>query len=278
MTKRLLAPLLLSVLLAACGGADTPATPNAAPAPAATTLADEPAVDGAPAADPAAEDPAPTTSDEGEADPATEAVAAPAPAAPQGPAPVAGTDYIEITGGQPFAPLEGKIEVVEVFAYSCGHCAAFDPLVSAWKKRLPSDVRFTMLPGVFHEQDNFPKVFFAAEAVGVIDRVHSQLFNALHIERALRPNASANDIIAYMARHGANADQLKGTIDSFAVKAKIARTKQFIVRSGVDSTPTVIVNGKYRVRGRSLDDVLRITDHLVARERAAAAAQSGGSL
>ena len=212
----------------------------------------------------------------GDADPATDAAAAPAAqAAPGGPAPVRGTDYVEIPGGQPFAPLDGQVEVVEVFAYSCGHCAAFDPLVNAWKQRLPADVRFTMLPGVFSDSDNFPKAFFAAEATGVLDRVHTPLFNALHTERRLRPNASTADIIAYMARHGADADQLKGTVDSFAVNAKIARTRQFIVRSGVDSTPTMIVNGKYRVRGRSLEDVLRITDQLVARERAAM--QAGGT-
>jgi len=208
------------------------------------------------------------------------ALLAPASAARAADAPVEGVHYAAIPGGRPLQAEPGKVEVVEVFAYSCGHCAAFDPLVSAWKKRLPGDVRFTMLPAVFHDQDNFPKAYFAAEAVGVIDRLHSQLFTAMHIERALRPNASADDIVAYMAKHGADANQLKGTIDSFAVKAKVARTKQFIVRSGVDSTPTVIVNGKYRVRGRSLEDVLRITDQLVARERAAAAgaAQAGGSL
>ena len=284
MTKRLFAPLLLSVLLAACGGGETPDTAPAATAPAAPAestapVADEPAVTGEPAVDAApAEAATEGAPAEAATDPAADAAAAAAArAAQQGPALVAGTDYVEIPGGQPFAPLDGKVEVVEVFAYSCGHCAAFDPLVTAWKRRQPSDVRFTLLPAVFHDQDNFPKAFFAAEAVGVVDRVHAPMFNALHIERSLRPNASADDIIAQMARHGADANQLKGTIDSFAVKAKIARTKQFIVRSGIDATPTMVVNGKYRVRGRSLEDVLRITDQLVARERAAAATTASGA-
>ncbi|GHD71642.1 hypothetical protein GCM10007164_17900 [Luteimonas padinae] len=285
MTKRLLAPLLLSLMLVACGGGETPATPDAAPAPAAPAeaaapVADEPVGTAAPAVD-GSEAPAAGTTDgapaAAPADPAAEAaVAAAAQAAAQGPALVPGTDYVEIPGGQPFAPLNGQVEVVEVFAYSCGHCAAFDPLVGAWKKRLPSDVRFTMLPAAFSDQDNFGPAFFAAEATGVIDRVHTPLFNAMHIERSLRPNASADEIIAVMARHGANASQLKGTIDSFAVKAQIARTRQFMARSGIDATPTVVVNGKYRVRGRSLEDILRITDQLIVRERAAT--QAGGSL
>jgi len=283
MTKRLFAPLLLSVLLAACGADAPPASEAPAAAPVAATtaatapVAGEPAIEGAPAVDPAAAPAEAEAAIDGEPHPAPAApeTATGAPPAAQGPALVAGTDYVEIPGGQPFAPLEGKVEVVEVFAYSCGACAAFDPLVASWKARLPSDVRFTLLPAVFYEQDNYPKAFFAADANGVADRLHAQMFQALHVERALRPNASAEDIIKYMAKHGADAAQLRGTIDSFAVKAQIARTKQFIIRSGIDSTPTVVVNGKYRVRGRSFEDILRITDQLVARERAAA--QAGGT-
>ena len=290
MTKRLLAPLLLSVLLVACGGNDTPAATDAAPAantPAAESAAPAAPVAGEPAVtgEPAAEGTSAPAADAGDAanppaaapaDPAAEAaVDAAAQAATQGPPLVPGTDYTEIPGGQPFAPLEGKVEVVEVFAYSCGHCAAFDPLVGAWKKRLPSDVRFTMLPAAFSDQDNFGPAFFAAEATGVIDRVHTPLFNAMHIERSLRANASADDIIAVMAKHGGNPAQLKSTMQSFAVKAQIARTRQFMQRTGVNATPTVIVNGRYRVNGRTLEDILRITDQLIARERAAAQAGAG---
>src|SRR5690606_21220931 len=100
---------------------------------------DEPAMTGGPAAaDAGATDaPAAPASTDATADPAADATA-PSAAQPaqDGPALVAGTDYIEIPGGQPFAPLEGKIEVVEVFAYSCGACAAFDPLVASWERRL----------------------------------------------------------------------------------------------------------------------------------------------
>ncbi|MBB6598239.1 thiol:disulfide interchange protein DsbA/DsbL [Luteimonas sp. MC1825] len=278
MNKLLFAPLLLTVLLAACSRDEAPATDTAA-APATTEAASPAAIPDEPALDPSA--PAAAATDDVAAtapaatDPAADAaVAAASQAALQGPGPVAGTDYVEITGGQPFAPLAGKIEVVEVFAYSCGHCAAFDPLITAWKNKLPGDVRFNYLPAVFSDQDNFPKAFFAAEAIGALDKVHANTFKAMHIERSLRPNASSDDIIKFMAKQGVDGAQLKGTMDSFAVNAKVGRAKQFAVRSGIDSTPTVVVNGKYRVRGRSLEDVLRITDQLIARERATM--QAGG--
>ena len=68
-------------------------------------------------------------------------------------------------------------------------------------------------------------------------------------------------------------------MSSFAIDAKLKRATQFITRSGVDSTPAMVVNGKYKVIGKSFEDSLRITDHLVAQERAkagAAPAPAGG--
>ena len=181
-----------------------------------------------------------------------------------------GTDYVEIPGGQPFAPLDGQVEVVEVFAYSCGHCAAFDPLVSAWKRRLPADVRFTMLPAVFYDQDNFPKAFFAAESVGVLDRVHTPLFNALHTERRLRPNASTADIIAYMARHGADADargRLTELTSQVIVKPRTDRiqrrqTPLHCFNEGVHLVAPVA----FRV-GRAAPDVVRSLGRNLVRKR-----------
>jgi protein dithiol oxidoreductase (disulfide-forming) len=279
-TRLVLAPLLLSALLLACSGDDTPdAAAPATATPAATTAPapDAPEVEGAPAVDGEAATPAdaPATTEQPEQatpDPAAaQAAAAASAAASQGPGPVAGTDYVEIPGGQPYAPLEGKIEVAEVFAYWCGACAQFDPLVSAWEARLPDDVRFTYVPAVFSPQDNFPRAFFAAETAGVLKRTHAPLFAAIHLERSLRQNASVDDIAAFYGRHGVDAGQMKSTMQSFAINAKLNRAKQFAIRSGVEGTPTMVVNGKYRVLGRTHEDALRITEQLIARERAARA-------
>ena len=270
MTLRPIAPLLLACLLAACGSDD--ATPAATTPPATAEAAgqDAAAAAGAPAV---AGDAAPATPAAPAApDPAAEAAAAAvASAATQGPAPVAGTDYIEIQGGQPYAPLNGQVEVVEVFAYWCGACAQFDPLVSAWKARQPADVRFTYVPAVFAEEDNFPRAFYAAETAGVLERTHSAVFSAVHLQRSLRPNASVDDIAAFYGTLGVDEAQMKSTMQSFAINAKLSRAKQFAIRSGIEATPTLVVNGKYRVRGKSHEDGLRIAEQLIARERTAAA-------
>ena len=41
-----------------------------------------------------------------------------------------------------------------------------------------------------------------------------------------------------------------------------------MIRSGANSTPTLIVNGKYKVTGKSFEDMLRIASGLIAKERA----------
>ena len=56
-------------------------------------------------------------------------------AAPAGP--VAGVDYVEIEGGKPYRAQPGRVEVAEVFAYWCRHCADFAPQLEACKAKLP---------------------------------------------------------------------------------------------------------------------------------------------
>ncbi len=51
-----------------------------------------------------------------------------------------GVDYLEIPGGAPFSTQDGKVEVVEVFGYTCPHCASFEPHLVAWERTLPDDV------------------------------------------------------------------------------------------------------------------------------------------
>lgn len=265
MTLRL-APLLFTLLtLAAC-------KPSEAPAPAASTAA---VAEQQAAASDVAAVAAPTEATAGA--PVADSEPAPAHAgpivAPSGPAPVAGTDYVEIIGGRPYQPLDGRIEVVEVFGYICPACARFQPLVSAWKHKLSADVRFSYVPAPFGPQwIPYAKAYYVAESMGLVDQTHDALINAIHIKNTMPGEGDKPDEMAiarFYGSYGANPQQFVNTMRSFSIDAKVNRGKQFMMRSGVEGTPTIVVDGKYRVLGKSYEDVLRITDHLVARERAA---------
>ncbi len=196
------------------------------------------------------------------------AVALAAPDAPQ-----AGVDYVEIPDGKPFAPLAGKVEVVEVFGYTCVHCAHLEPTLAQWKRRQPAHVRFTAVPAAFGGYWlPYARAYYAAESLGVLERTHAQVFKALH-EQQLLPiqNASADEIADYYASLGVDRQRFIDALRNPALEARLQRSREFMAAAGVEGTPTLIVNGRYRViGGRNFDEALRIVDHLVARERAAA--------
>ena len=186
---------------------------------------------------------------------------------------VAGVDYQIIKGGRPYQPVLGKVEVVEVFGYGCPACANFDPLVSAWEKKLPDDVNFVLVPAPFGENwIPYAQAYYVADSLGLVDKTHSALFDAIHLKRSLpghNEKPSSQAIADFYAQYGADPEKFASTMESFAINAKVKRGAQFIEREGVSATPTIIVNGKYRVQGKSYSDVLRITSHLVAQERSA---------
>ena len=187
------------------------------------------------------------------------------------PEPRLGVDYAVIEPAQPLAPKSRRIEVVEVFGYGCIHCARFEPLVKSWKRTLAEDVDFVYLPlssgGVW---ETFGRAFYAAEALGVLDESHEALFNAVHIEKSIR---TAADVPGFYSRFGVDTETFKRTMDSTAVNVRIARAKQVAPRWGIEGTPTMVVNGKYRVMAsdRGLEGMLATADWLIERERTALA-------
>lgn len=267
MPQTRIALLLIALLsLAACKQTDSaPAQSGAKPASEAAAVTAEPAVEDEPAvpADGAVAAPGATA-------------ATPAPATLPPPAAsglVKGTDYEPIEGGQPFAPMPGKIEVVEVFGYVCPACAQFQPLVNAWKAKQGADVHFTYVPAPFGpEWDPYARAYFVADSMGLVGRSHDALIRAIHLEQSMPGEGDKPDDAAigrFYGRYGADPQQFVAAMNSFATVTKVNRGKQFMMRSGVSQTPTLIVNGKYRVIGTSFEDMLRITDALVAQERAA---------
>ena len=260
-----LALTALLPLMVACKAQDGTADTAAPAAPAATEAA--PAATPAPAAEAATGAPAAAATDAPVAPPI------PAQARLVGPDPVAGTDFVVIEGGQAFQPATGKVEVAEIFGYVCPACARFQPLISSWKAGLPSDVSFVYVPAAFGGTwDNYARAYYAAETLGVQEKTHDALYSAIHIEQTLkgeRGNDSVQDIANFYGKYSVDPKTFADTMGSFGVAAKVNRGKQFAQRSKITGTPSLVVNGKYLVKGKGYEDMLRIADHLIARERAA---------
>ena len=183
------------------------------------------------------------------------------------PAPVEGRDYVLIADGKPFADAKGKIEVAEVFGYWCHFCNDFQPLVDAWKRRLPADVNFVYVPAAFNPDDAYARGFFAAQQLGLLPRTHNALFRAIHATRDMPMNASATEVASFYAGYGVSAERFAAAMAAPAVDAQMQRARTFAERAQVPGTPSLIVAGRYRVTARTLDAQLRIADALIAQLR-----------
>jgi len=178
---------------------------------------------------------------------AAAAPAAQAPAASTAPAHEwqLGADYMLIDPRVPTTTGD-KIEVVEVFSYACPHCAHFQPAMDELKTKLPANAQLVLVPAVFNPTwEPFARAFYTAKAMGVLDKTHQALFDALH-----RDHLPLNDIqslAGFYANQGVNAASFTSTASSFVVDSQLARASQLVRDYGVSGTPTLIVNGKYRV-------------------------------
>lgn len=186
------------------------------------------------------------------------------------PAAVEGTDYALVQDARPYQALGGKIEVAEVFAYWCGHCADFQPMVDAWKRKLPGNVRLIYVPLPSGRDDAFARGYFAASDAKALDRTHASLFRAVHDQKSVPSNPSTGELAAFYAQHGLNAARMQAAMDSPAMAERIAQARQFAVRSGVEGTPSLVINGRYRVLGDSFEALLGNADKVIAQLRAAA--------
>ncbi|MCK7593371.1 thiol:disulfide interchange protein DsbA/DsbL [Pseudomarimonas salicorniae] len=181
-----------------------------------------------------------------------------------------GREYTVLEPAQPTAD-KSKVEVLEVFGYWCIHCAHLDPVLEKWKKGIPSDVDFRYVPAIWQGgiDEFFARAFYTAETMGVLDTTHSAMFTAAAVDRKLQ---STDDILDFYADQGVNREQFEATMNSFTVNAKVNRVKQSLPRYAIEGTPTLIINGKYKVmarQGMTMEDVMSVVDKLIARERAA---------
>ena len=185
----------------------------------------------------------------------------------QGPAKfVAGKDYIKLDRAIPTETETGKIEVIEFFWYSCGHCNAFEPAFGQWVKNAPKDVVVRRIPVAFRE-DFAPqqRLYFSLEAMGLLDKLHVKVFQAIHGER-LTLNTDAS-ILNWIEKQGVDKTKFADTAKSFGVASKLKRAVQLQNDFKVEGVPSLGVAGKYYIDGTSagsMDRALQVTDSLLA--------------
>lgn len=200
-----------------------------------------------------------------------------------------GKNYFAIQNPQP-TDQPDKVVVTEVFSFGCPACNQFEPYIAKLRAELPAGAVLEYLPASFIPTEDWPvlqRAYFTAKALGVdTPASHDAMFKAVwgpdgplatYDPTTQRPKdmdamPKIEDIAKFYAKYGAKPDQFVATANSFAVNLQMKRADQQILAWGVNSTPTIIVDGKWRLDPRSANGAQQAVDltlYLVNKELAA---------
>ena len=191
-------------------------------------------------------------------------------AAAQGGAPVDGQDYRRIATPAPVSPPAGTVDVVEFFSFACPHCFEFEPTLEAWLKRKPAGVHFHRAPVRFLQNAvNFQPMYFALEAMDLVDSMQQKVFNAVHLEhqRLDKPEA----IAAFMTKNGVDATRFMSIFNSFGVRTKVQQANALMDSYGIDGVPALAVQGRFvtsPLQAKGEEKCLAVVEYLVAQVHA----------
>lgn len=198
-------------------------------------------------------------------------------------------NYQVLVPPQPTAVAPGKIEVTEVFSYACPACDHFYPIADKLRSSLPPNAEMDFVPASFNAAEDWPvfqRAYLTAQIMGIDKRTHDAMFDAIwksgelavvdeQTNRVRSPAPTIEDVAKFYERTaGVKAETFVATAKSFAVDVKIRQAEQLIKAYGVTGTPTIIVNGKYRLDVASAggyQQVIDLVKWLVTKESATAA-------
>jgi protein dithiol oxidoreductase (disulfide-forming) len=183
-----------------------------------------------------------------------------------------GLHYFLIEGAPARSNASKEVEVAEAFSYLCSHCGTFEPYIEAWNKRKPENVVFLRIPVVFGRDswELYARGYVTAEMLNVADEAHSALMDRLWKEKNIM--RTMDELADFYSQFGVDREKFLAAAGSFAVDSKIKRDQLKLQAYGITGTPSLIVNGKYRVTGNaavpSFDVMLDVVNYLIGQESA----------
>jgi thiol:disulfide interchange protein DsbA len=108
------------------------------------------------------------------------------------------------------------------------------------------------------------RLYYALEAMGLVDKLHAKVFAAIHVEKKELIKGEA--IADWVAKQGVDKAKFLEQYNSFSVATKASRATQLQNAYQITGVPALGVAGRYWTDGvmaRSLERALQVVDHLV---------------
>jgi protein dithiol oxidoreductase (disulfide-forming) len=173
-----------------------------------------------------------------------------------------GRDYAVLAQPQRTSVAPGKVEVLEVFSYACPACNHFQPTIELLKKGLPPSAQLAYLPASFNKAEDWPmfqRAYFAAQALGIAERTHQLMFDAVWKSGELATTDSRTNRLkdpqptieqaaqAYARWTGVKPADFLAMARSFTVDGRMRAADEQVMAMQVPGTPCIVVDGRYRI-------------------------------
>ena len=184
-------------------------------------------------------------------------------------APVEGVNYKPLRPAVPTNVAPGKVEVVEVFWYACGHCYLLEPKLEAWSRSgKPANAELVRLPATWNNSlKTHARLFYTMELLGK-QNLNAEIWREINLKGNRLDTPAA--IEAFFTSRGVSKADFQKAFAGFAVDSKIMKAEDLNRRYKITGTPTVIVNGKYVTdvgMAGSEDRLFEVINALVAKEK-----------
>jgi thiol:disulfide interchange protein DsbA len=167
-------------------------------------------------------------------------------------APRNGAEYTTLKSPQPVQAQGKKVEVIEFFMYHCPACYALEPDMLAWVKKQGDNISFRRihLP-LTGENDPEAHMFLTLEAMKLEEQLHAKILTTWHVERRRLKNDADN--IDWAVKNGVDKDKFTNMYNSFAVITRLKNAGRVATSYQVDSTPTLVVDGRFLTNPTMVD-------------------------
>jgi thiol:disulfide interchange protein DsbA len=177
----------------------------------------------------------------------------------------------------------GRIEVTEVFSYICSGCNGYQEQIEQLKAKLPADAVLNYVHAGFNTNwPVFQRAHLTAQQLGIADRNHARLFNAIWrtaefpyfdpaTGRPRNPAPAIRDFARFYAKGGGvTENDFARRAAAPEMDALVERTDALIRGWQVPSTPSLVVAGRYRLNLDEVStsaDLAALTNFLIGLER-----------
>lgn len=159
-----------------------------------------------------------------------------------------------------------ETEVIEFFWYKCPYCFYFESYLNPWLARKPSNIKFIRIPAIKREEWRIhAQAYYVAESLGILEKIHTPIFNTIHEER--RELNSEEALSGFFAEHGISKEKFKEVFHSSLIQSKLEYSKKLTKHYQISGVPTLLVNRKYLTDGSmagGTSEIMNVVDYLIS--------------